>query len=413
MEKKRFWARSVWIVALALVVLGMAAACGESQTSDTPLKIGLLMDFSSGSSEVYRDRQRAFELAIEHINQGGGVFGLPVEVAVADTTRDPEVAVEAARRLVEVEGVHAIVGPNASANALPISERVSGPLGIPTITFSATSPKLTDAADSDFFFRTVLSDTAQGPVLARVTRERGFDNVGVVYVNDAWGQGLARAFEGAWDGAAQVVPIERGRESYVSELGESTGGGAQALVVIAFEDDAIILIREALDNAIYDQFIFGDAAKRLGIVRAIGGERLGGMHGTGSAPASGGDSSEAWEDAYIARYGEASASTYLRETYDATVALALAAQSAGSVEGAAIRDRLRSVGTPPGESAIAGAEGVADALDALSDGEEVEYRGAATALDWDENGDLRRGYVGIWRYTRDERIEELDAVLFE
>lgn len=411
MKKTRFWGWSAWIV--ALVVVGMAAACGGDSTGDTALKIGLMMDFSSGSSEVYRDRQRAFELAIEHINQGGGVFGLPVEVAVADTTRDPEVAVEAARRLVEAEGVHAIVGPNASANALPISETISGPLGIPTITFSATSPKLTDAADSDFFFRTVLSDTAQGPVLARVTRERGFDNVGVVYVNDAWGQGLARAFEAAWDGAAQVVPIERGRQSYVSELGESAGGGAQALVVIAFEDDAIILIREALDNSMYDQFIFGDAAKRLGIVRAIGGDRLGGMYGTGSAPASGGDSSEAWEAAYIARYGEASASTYLRETYDATIALALAAEAAGSAEGAAIRDRLRSIGMPPGETAIAGAEGVADALDALEDGGEVEYRGAATALDWDENGDLRRGYVGIWRYTRDERIEELDAVLFE
>ena len=42
-----------------------------------------------------------------------------------------------------------------------------------------------NAAGGDFLFRTVLSDRAQGPVLARVTRERGFDNVGVIYRNDA------------------------------------------------------------------------------------------------------------------------------------------------------------------------------------------------------------------------------------
>ena len=35
------------------------------------------MDFRSCSTEIYRDRQRAFELAIKQVNQGGGVFGLP------------------------------------------------------------------------------------------------------------------------------------------------------------------------------------------------------------------------------------------------------------------------------------------------------------------------------------------------
>ena len=140
------------------------------------------MDLSSGSAEVYRDRQRAFELAIKHVNQGGGVFGLPVTVAVGDTTADPEKAVAAARRLVETEGVHAIVGPNSSVNALPVAERVIGPATIPTVSFSATSPELTGAADDDFLFRTALSDVSQGPVLAHVAREQGFVNVGLIYV---------------------------------------------------------------------------------------------------------------------------------------------------------------------------------------------------------------------------------------
>ena len=63
-----------------------------------------------------------------------------------------------------------------------------GPAAIPTVSFSATSPALSAVADDDFLFRTALSDISQGPVLARLARERGFDHVGVLHVDDAWGR---------------------------------------------------------------------------------------------------------------------------------------------------------------------------------------------------------------------------------
>ena len=90
-----------------------------------------MLNFSEGATERAIERQRAFNLAIKHINAGGGVFGVPVESAAGDTTRDPMVAVEAARRLIEDEKVHAIVGPSSSANTLSVAERVAGPAGIP------------------------------------------------------------------------------------------------------------------------------------------------------------------------------------------------------------------------------------------------------------------------------------------
>ena len=149
-----------WVILLAALtgLLVIASGCDRSsggssvgssagtsdrtsgeQTATTPLKIGLLLNFT-GSPEASADRKRAFDLAIRHVNDGGGVFGMAVEGVSADATQDPSVAVEAARNLVEVEGVHAIVGPNASSAALPISQSVSATLSIPTISPSATSP---------------------------------------------------------------------------------------------------------------------------------------------------------------------------------------------------------------------------------------------------------------------------------
>ena len=411
---KRSASLSIVLLVAALLLI-VAQGCGvisNEQPSESPMKIGLLLNFT-GSPEASADRQRALDLAIQHVNEGGGVLGMPVEGVAADATQDPAAAVEAARRLVEVEGVYAIVGPNASSASLPVSQNVSGTLGIPTISPSATSPQLTDAEDSDYFFRTALSDAAQGPVLARVTRERGFDSVGLIYQDDAYGQGLADSFEESWDGTLQVVSVAVGQTGFLSELEETASAGAQALVVIAFEDMALSIVREAIDTGIYARFVFGDAAKRASLVREIGGEKLGDMYGTAGASSPANTAAADWEAAFISEYGELPVLAYVKETYDATVALAFAAQAAGSLEGAAIRDHLRDIGGPPGRTVVGTPEGVADGLSLLADGQEIDFDGAASTLDWDENGDLRRGYIGVWRFTSDGRIEELDTVFFE
>ena len=321
-DRASLWACTIWMLlgAAGLSSIGAAVEPTAARSDESvALKIGLLMDFSSGSTEVLRDRRRAFELAIEHVNGGGGVFGLPVKVAFGDTTADPEKAVAAARHLVEVDGVHAIVGPNASVNALAVAERVIGPAAIPTVSFSATSPALTAVADNDFLFRTALSDVSQGPVLARLARERGFDNVGLLYIDDAWGRGLAAAFEAAWDGPLKAVPVDRGETGFLSALRESASGGAQALVVIAFEAAALAMVREALDDGLYDSFVFGDAAKRASLVRSLGGARLGNMYGTGPASAPESAASAAWEAAWVAKYGALPVLAYVKEAYDATI----------------------------------------------------------------------------------------------
>ena len=391
----------------------MALSCGDAQDEPGPLKLGLLLNFSAGATGRAVERQHAFDLAVKHINDAGGVFGKPVESDAWDSTLDPETAADVARDMVEEDGVHAIVGPSSSANSLLVIERVSAPLETPTISPSATSPRLTDAADDGFFFRAALSDVSQGPVLARVAREQGFSNVGLVYVDDAWGQGLYEAFAQSWTGALRAAPLARAQDSYLPELRQTAEDGAEALVVITLDAEAMTLVREALENGLYDRFVFGDASKSPDLVREIGGERLGGMYGVAGASAPDSAASAAWDAAYAAEYGGPPGFAYVKETYDATIALALAAQAAGSTDGAAIRDSLRDVGSAPGQAAIAGPEGVAAALRALADGNDVDYDGASSSMDWDDNGDLRRGHVGVWRFTEDERIENVETVSVE
>lgn len=131
-------------------------------------------------------------------------------------------------------------------------------------------------------------------------------------------------------------------------------------------------MREALDESVFTQFLFGDAAKRHRLVEEIGGDALGGMYGTAGAPSPDSLAAPAWEAAFLAEFGELPVTTYLRETYDATVALALAAQAARSLDGAAIRDHLRDIGGAAGQVVLGTAAGVAGGLRLLTDGREVD-----------------------------------------
>ena len=413
--------RRAWLL-LALLVLAAAFALGLTacdQVEDAagvvgmgadpePLRLGLLLNLTEGAPGRAVERRQAVELAIRHVNDAGGIFGQPVQLVLGNSTLDPEQAVAEARRMVEESGVHAIVGPTSSANALAVAEQVSGPNGIPTISPSATSPSLTNVNDGDFFFRTALADGAQGPVLARVAVERGFDNVGVLYRNDAYGIGLFEAFRNAWKGGINGVPVVDGKDSYLPELQQSAGGGATALVVLTFESEGMLIVQEALDSGLYSHFAFGDAVKSPDVVRAIGGDRLGGMYGTAGAAAPG-EASDAWDAAYASIYGAPPAFAYVRESYDAAIALALAAQAADSVDGADIRDSLRAIGGGPGQKVTPEHGSIKSALGALSDGDGVDYDGAVT-LDWDANGDLRRGHIGVWRFTAEGGVEEVEVI---
>ena len=403
---------SLLLLALAASLTFACADDADAPPTQDSLRIGLVLNFTD-SPEASRARQQAFDLAINQLNQAGGILGQPVEGFAIDATSDPEVALERVLELVDIVGIHAIVGPNASSASLPVARQISGPRQVPTISPSATSPLLSHVEDDDFFFRTALSDIAQGPVLAQVTLDQGFDNVGLIYQNDAWGQGLVETFQDAWTGQVRAVSVELDQDSFLPQLHESAASGPQALVVIAFESVALTLVKEAVDSGLYENFTFGDAAKRLSLVQGVGAEHLAGMYGTAGAPAPESEATQAWASAFVNEYGSLPHVPYMKETYDAVIAIALATQAAGILEGAPIRDHLRAIGSPPGHVIQATPYDIANALQLLSNGEEIDYEGAAVSADWDANGDLSRGYIGVWRFTPDADIEDVKTVLFQ
>ena len=107
-------------------------------------------------------------MAVVHINQAGGVLGAVVTIVARDTQANDVVGVDAARALVDVYRVAAIVGALASGVTIPVAESVTIPSGVVQISGASTSPAITVL--NDFVFRTTVCDAVQGVVLEHVAK---------------------------------------------------------------------------------------------------------------------------------------------------------------------------------------------------------------------------------------------------
>jgi branched-chain amino acid transport system substrate-binding protein len=115
---------SSWVRAFAPITFAaslMAGGAALAQSSDAPLKIGLLVDFASVYSDIGGNGSVASaKMAIEEF--GGTMFGKPIEVVIADPQMKPDIASSIARKWYETENVDLIVGLPSSAMALAAIE---------------------------------------------------------------------------------------------------------------------------------------------------------------------------------------------------------------------------------------------------------------------------------------------------
>ncbi|MGD0205516.1 MAG: ABC transporter substrate-binding protein, partial [Dehalococcoidia bacterium] len=369
-----------------------------SPVAGGPLKIGMLFDYTGSLAEFGPNMETGAQLAIKQINAAGGVLGKPVQLIKADSGTDPNKAVAAANQLVSVNGVQAIVGSLSSGVTIAVAEGVAVPNQIVMISPASTSPGLTEVKDNDFLFRTVLSDAAQGVVLADWAVEQGYKKVATFYTNNAYGKGLSdqfvKSFEAKGGTVTAAVSHEQEQTTYLSELQKAVAGNPEVMVAISYPAEGKIYLREAIENNLISKFLFVDGTKSQDIIDAIGAAALEGTTGTSPSTTGKAELTAQFDLDYKAEYGkDVPPLPYIRESYDAVVVIALAAEAAKSTDPTKIRDNLRKVASPPGQKISSGGVGVKQALDAIRAGTEIDWEGAANTDNFDKNGDVLTGDI--------------------
>jgi len=378
--------------------------------------IGGLLPLSGDLAVYGQTVQKGISLAVKQLNEAGGPMGMELKVVFRDSQTDPTALRDSAEKLVNVDKVPAVVGPMIRSD---VATPVAAPNHVVLISPSNTPTWVTTLEDDDYTFRTTASDAIQGKVLGKLAWDRGYKTASILYINDPYGGGLAESTEewfiksgGKVFGVAAYDP---GTVAYKMQLKELAKGNPDVLILIGYPESGIVIIRQALSDGLFDQFLFPDGMQSVQIIESVGGGYLEGMYGTGPGAADT-QSYKNYLEAFEKEYGGKPETAYSENAYDGAIVIALAIQAAGmdafnADPGKAIRDNLRKIANPPGEKVTASVEGFKKAFQLLKEGKDIDYEGAAGSIDFDEYGDTVTPIL-IWKIEGNE-IVPVESVMAE
>lgn len=387
-------------LSLAALAAGVLAITASAPAVAQDIRIGGVFSYTGGLGALGPRIRDGARLAIDEVNRTGGVLqGRRLAFVDADDQTNPQVAVDVATRLVQVEQVAALVGAMASGSTIPVANSVTIPNGAVQISPSSTAPAISALNDRDFVFRTAVPDGLQGQVIAREARARSVDRIAIMAINSPYGNGLMGAIRDNFTRLGGTVTsatnFEGDRPSYRAELATAAGSGnPQALVVVGYPaNGGNTIIRQALENGFFKNFILPDGMRDPTVVREIGANNLATSWGTAPSSTAEPALQERFRTAYRAFSKEDPTQAFVAESYDAAMLIALAIQQAGSADRTAIRDALRRVANGPGERVGPGE--FARAKELIARGVKINYEGASGPVDFDASGDVQ-GRIGVW-----------------
>ena len=216
-----------------------AAEGDEPASSSDPIKLGLIAAITGPSAVSGESITRGLTIALEKINASGGVMGgRPLELVIRDDESTPAKGVAAARELIEQENVALVFGgldSPVSLAMLPVFHELEVPyMGV----WAAATGITRNEFDPNFAFRVSANDNIVDSYLLRYAKqELGATKVGLVLINNPWGESNQAGFE-EWAPKydMDIVGIEKfndGDTDISPQLGRLQEGGAEVLLMVA------------------------------------------------------------------------------------------------------------------------------------------------------------------------------------
>jgi branched-chain amino acid transport system substrate-binding protein len=241
-------------------------------------------------------------------------------------------------------------------------------------------------------------------VLGNLITGDGAANVGIIYLNDAYGTGLKENAEKAIKAAGgNIVASEafnEGDSQFGSQIDAVLAQKPDAIALIAF-DQTKIIIPELVGTKGFDAskvyFVDGNLADyskdfAAGMLNCAKGTLPGVL---------------AKEDFKAQLLGVDKALTdfsYSAESYDAVNLLALAAVAAKDTSGPGIQSKLQAVSEGGTKC-----KSFAECADLLAAGTDIDYEGISGPITFDENGDPTEAYIGIYQYGKGNTYAPLNS----
>ena len=416
------------LLALLFALTLIAAACGDDDddsadagddTTDTTaadegdepageddgvLTIGTLLPETGSLAFLGPPEFAGVDLAVQEINESG-LMG-DVEVVHGDSgDTSTDIANQTVDRLLS-ENADVIIGAASSGVTLTVIDKIVG-AGVVQISPANTAKSLSDYDDNDLYFRTAPSDILQGQVLGEIIIEDGNSTVGILALQDPYGEGLAEDLTTAvTDAGGEVVETkiyDPNAQNFDAEVQAIVDADPDAVAVIGFDESARVIttmIEKGIGPA--DKKVYGtdgNMGNALGEQLADSPGALNGMKGTTPLV----ELSQDFKDRLLAVDDSLVDFNYAAESYDAVMLAALASLAADSTSGEAIGAELINVS---GEGTQCST--FKECAELLADGEDIDYEGVSGPIDFDEKGDPGQASFGILQFNESNALDTLE-----
>jgi branched-chain amino acid transport system substrate-binding protein len=412
--------------------LPQPAGCDRVRGSEdaSAIPLGALIPLSTGAGTIDESDQQALnavELALDEANQRD-VKGRKLALYICDTAGDLERTRRQAAWLVNDKRVAGVVTAGSSQTLEAAKETL--PKGVLTISYSATSPELTSLQDTGggavgLVWRTSPSDAIQGRVISNLllndARFAGITKVGILYVNDPYGQGLFNVISEQLSGKRTTSSRFYERRGEVAAAVTALNGfDPDITVLVGFEDDARRIIQQAatepnLSRASGHRWLFTDSVKDVTLLQdSTARAQVDGSYGT--APAQGaGQAYNAFSSRFLTKYNKNPADySFISHAYDAMYLMVLgAAYSQGTtnaVTGAKMAEGLTklSTGTSSTNTQLTSTN-FTFLLGEMSAGRPLNVEGASGRLDFDDKGEASSP-IELWRVegTTFQHVQDIE-----
>lgn len=420
----RAW-RAAAVLATATLVL---TACGgeneagnQPETTESPeateapaakgdgeLVVGQLLPQTGDLAFLGPPEFAGVDLAVQEINDAGGVLGKPVKSVRADSgDGSPNIAPGETDNLLSA-GADVIVGAASSSVSLSVIDKIVN-AGVVQVSPANTSTAFDTYDDKGLYFRTAPSDVLQGAVLANTLVEDGHQNVAILARQDSYGEALANQVEKVFTESGGTIVA---KELYDADVKSQT---APINAVAAEDPDAVVLISfEEVKTMIPDMITAGIGPKDKQVYFTDGNTS---NYGTGAdgfpagtlegvkATYPGPEVSGEFKDRLLGVDPKLKDFTYGQESYDATIISALAAVAAEDDAGTSIGTKMQEVSTG-GTKCTAFQE----CADLLADGEDIDYDGASGPLEFNDTGSPSAATIGIYEFDKQNNYQPMTYI---
>ncbi|MFB9949242.1 ABC transporter substrate-binding protein [Rhizobium puerariae] len=332
----------------AALLAGLLAAGGfAGGAGAADLTIGASAPMTGPRALLGKYFKQGVDMAVEEINAAGGVLGQKLAVTFEDDQADnPNAALNAMSKLMEVAKVPVVLGPHFSvAQLATMKTYCNGSL----ISITGASGVPVTAQNCNYVIRIRGSDTLQAEALVAYALDHLKANkIGVISIHDDFGKGGAERVIAALK-TKGITPVateshNAGDTDFSAQLSRLRDAGAELVIMWTHDNESALIVRQARQFGLNFKFAGSTSLSQPAFINLAGPTGEGVISATDFLPANPDPNVKAFVEKFQKKYGELP-ELYAATYYDSVKLAAEAIKMAGSTDPAKVREAFGNIDT--------------------------------------------------------------------